>query len=48
MILGTTVRCYIALASLVANIIVAAVLSLVLNVVWSDRHRDVTVASDYA
>jgi SSS family solute:Na+ symporter len=47
-ILGTTVPCYIALASLLANIVVAAVLSVVLNVVWSDRHRDVTVASDYA
>ncbi|HEX4172623.1 MAG TPA: sodium:solute symporter [Acetobacteraceae bacterium] len=45
---GTTVPCYTALASLVANLVVAAVLSLVFNLVRSDRHRDVTVASDYA
>jgi SSS family solute:Na+ symporter len=45
---GTTVPCYIALAALVVNIVVAVVLSLILNVVASDRHRDVTVAGDYA
>jgi SSS family solute:Na+ symporter len=47
-ILGTTVPCYIALASLVVNIVLSAVLSLVLNAVSSDRHKDVTIASDYA
>jgi SSS family solute:Na+ symporter len=47
-ILGTTVPCYIALASLVVNIVISAVLSLVLNAVHSDRHKDVTVAGDYA
>ena len=47
-ILGTTVPCYIALASLVVNIVVAFVLSLFLNAVWSDRHKDVTAATDYA
>jgi SSS family solute:Na+ symporter len=47
-IFGTTVPCYIALASLVVNIVVAFVLSLFLNAVWSDRHKDVTAATDYA
>jgi solute:Na+ symporter, SSS family len=47
-ILGTTVPCYIALAALVANIVASAVLSLVLQPVWSDRHQDVTVSGDYA
>ena len=47
-ILGLTVPCYIALASLVVNVVVAFVLSLFLNAVWSDRHKDVTIASDYA
>jgi SSS family solute:Na+ symporter len=47
-VFGTTVPCYIALAALVVNVGVAVVLSLILNVVASDRHRDVTVASDYA
>ena len=47
-ILGTTVPCYIALASLVVNVVVAVVLSLVFNAVASDRHNDVTVAGDYA
>jgi solute:Na+ symporter, SSS family len=47
-IMGTTVPCYIALASLVVNVVVAFVLSLFLNAVWSDRHKDVTIASDYA
>jgi SSS family solute:Na+ symporter len=45
---GTTVPCYIALASLVVNLVVAFVLSLFLNAVWSDRHKDVTIAGDYA
>jgi solute:Na+ symporter, SSS family len=47
-ILGTTVPCYIALASLVVNIVVAFALSLFLNAVWSDRHKDVTRVTDYA
>jgi solute:Na+ symporter, SSS family len=47
-ILGTTVPCYIALASLVVNLVLSFVLSLFLNAVWTDRHKDVTVAGDYA
>lgn len=47
-IMGTTVPCYAALASVVVNVVVSFVLSLFLNAVWSDRHKDVTVASDYA
>jgi len=45
---GTTVPCYIALASLVVNLVVTVVLSLLFNLVRSYRHRDVTVARDYA
>jgi solute:Na+ symporter, SSS family len=45
---GTTVPCYIALAALVANIVIATALSLPLNAVWSDRHKDVTITGDYA
>ena len=45
---GTTIPCYIALSSLVVNIVVTVVLSLLFNPVLSDRHRDVTAASDYA
>ena len=40
--------CYIALASLVVNLVVAFVLSLLLNAGASDRHKDMTVAGDYA
>ncbi|HSU06979.1 MAG TPA: sodium:solute symporter, partial [Acetobacteraceae bacterium] len=47
-IFGTTIPCYIALSSLIVNLIVSVVLSLLFNPVLSDRHRDVTVASDYA
>jgi SSS family solute:Na+ symporter len=47
-LLGTTVPCYTALASLVVNLVVAVVLSVVFNLVRSDRHLDVTVAGDYA
>jgi len=47
-ILGTTVPCYIALVSLVVNLVLSFVLSLFLNAVWTDRHKDVTVAGDYA
>jgi len=46
-IFGTTVPCYIALAGLVVNLVVSAVLSLLLNAAWSDNHKDVTVAGDY-
>jgi len=45
---GTTIPCYIALSSLVANLVVTVVLSLLFNPVLSDRHRDVTAAGDYA
>ncbi len=45
---GTTIPCYIALSSLVANLAVAFVCSLYLNAVASDRHRDLTTAGDYA
>jgi SSS family solute:Na+ symporter len=47
-IMGTVVPCYIALAALIVNLVVSFVLSLFLNAVWSDRHKDVTVAGDYA
>jgi solute:Na+ symporter, SSS family len=46
-ILGVTVPCYIALTALAVNLAVAAVLSLVLNMVASDRANDSTVAEDY-
>ena len=44
----TTIPCYIALSSLVVNLVVSVVLSLLFNPVVSDRHRDVTTAGDYA
>ena len=44
---GTTVPCYIAISAVVVNIGVSAVLSLVLNLVASDRHNDLTVRQDY-
>jgi solute:Na+ symporter, SSS family len=44
---GTTFPCYIALAMLVLNIIVATVLSLLFNAVASDRQNDVTRVADY-
>jgi SSS family solute:Na+ symporter len=46
-ILGLTVPCYIALATLILNLVVSAVLSVVLNAVASDRHQDATAAADY-
>jgi len=46
-ILGETIPCYTAVASLVVNLVVSFVLSLVLNAVASDRHKDMTVATDY-
>jgi solute:Na+ symporter, SSS family len=45
---GVAFPCYAAVASLVVNLAVAFVLSLVLNQVASDRDQDVTVAEDYA
>ena len=39
--------CYTAVASLVVNLVVSFVVSLVLNAVASDRHKDMTVATDY-
>ena len=47
-VFGTTIPGYAALYSLIANIVVSAVLSVVFNLVASDRHKDVTVAEDYA
>jgi SSS family solute:Na+ symporter len=46
-ILGETIPCYIALSSLGTNLVVSFVLSLALNAVASDRHKDMTVAADY-
>jgi solute:Na+ symporter, SSS family len=46
-ILGITIPCYIALSTVVINIIVSFVVSLFLNAVASDRHLDMTVAEDY-
>jgi solute:Na+ symporter, SSS family len=46
-ILGVTIPCYIALTALAVNLLVAAVLSLLLNLVASDRANDSTVAEDY-
>jgi len=46
-ILGVTIPCYIALSTVVANIVVSFVVSLFLNAVASDRHLDMTVAEDY-
>ena len=47
-ILGTTFPCYIALATLVLNLVVATVLSLVFNAMGSNKAHDVTEATDYA
>ncbi|MBV9119006.1 MAG: sodium:solute symporter, partial [Acetobacteraceae bacterium] len=44
---GTTVPCYIAVSAVIVNIGVSVVLSLVLNVVASDRHNDLTIWQDY-
>jgi SSS family solute:Na+ symporter len=46
-LLGTTFPCYIALATLVLNIVVATVLSPVFNAVASDKANDVTRVADY-
>lgn len=44
---GYTVPSYIALATLILNIVVAFVLSLPLNIIANDRHKDETNAADY-
>jgi solute:Na+ symporter, SSS family len=46
-ILGTTFPCYIALATLVLNIVVSTVLSFVLNAVAPDKAPDITQVADY-
>jgi solute:Na+ symporter, SSS family len=46
--MGTTFPCYTALATLVLNIAVATVLSLVFNAVVPDKTHDMTSAADYA
>jgi solute:Na+ symporter, SSS family len=45
---GTTVPCYIAFSSLIVNIVVSVVLSVIFHAIASDRHKDMTVAEDYA
>ena len=44
---GYTVPCYIALATVVLNIVISGVLTVIFNAIASDRHRDATVAADY-
>jgi SSS family solute:Na+ symporter len=44
---GTVFPCYIALIAVVVNIVVSFVVSLPLNAVASDRHKDLTAAEDY-
>ncbi|MET1029200.1 MAG: sodium:solute symporter [Dongiaceae bacterium] len=44
---GFTVPCYIALATVVLNIVIAGVLTVIFNAIASDRHLDTTVAADY-
>jgi SSS family solute:Na+ symporter len=46
-ILGYTIPCYIAVATVILNTAIAALLSLPLNAYASDRHRDETSASEY-
>ncbi|HVI89454.1 MAG TPA: sodium:solute symporter, partial [Dongiaceae bacterium] len=46
-IFGYTFPCYIALASVVLNIVISAVLTLVLEKAAPDRHLDDTTAADY-
>jgi SSS family solute:Na+ symporter len=46
-VFGVTIPGYAALYSLIVNLVVAAVLSPVFNMMASDRHRDATLASDY-
>jgi solute:Na+ symporter, SSS family len=44
---GYTVPCYIALATIVLNIVISGILTLIFNAIASDRHLDATVATDY-
>jgi SSS family solute:Na+ symporter len=46
-ILGYTIPSYIALATVILNAVIAAVLSVPLNAIASDRARDLTHAADY-
>ncbi len=46
-VLGITIPGYAALYSVLVNVAVAAALSLLLNVLAPDRHRDVTTEADY-
>lgn len=47
-VLGVTIPGYAAVYSLAVNLAVAAVLSVLFNLVASDRHKDATMARDYA
>jgi SSS family solute:Na+ symporter len=44
---GYVVPSYIAFATVILNVVIAAVLSVVLNAVASDKAKDETVAADY-
>jgi SSS family solute:Na+ symporter len=44
---GTTFPCYIAIVAVLANIAVSVVLSVIFNMIASDRHLDATMAKDY-
>ncbi|MBS0562154.1 MAG: hypothetical protein JSR21_19075, partial [Proteobacteria bacterium] len=46
-IAGVAIPGYAALYSFVVNLAVSVVLSAVLNLIASDRHKDATVAADY-
>lgn len=46
-VFGFVVPSYIALATVIVNVIVAAVLSIPLNAIANDRHKDETSAEDY-
>ena len=45
---GTVFPCYIALIAVAVNIAVSFIVSLPMNAVASDRHKDLTAAEDYA
>jgi SSS family solute:Na+ symporter len=47
-VMGLTIPGYAALYSVIANLVVAIVLSPVFNALASDRHKDATVREDYA
>jgi solute:Na+ symporter, SSS family len=46
-VFGVTIPGYIALYALIVNLVVSVVLSVLFNLVASDRHLDATMASDY-